>query len=41
MLRERNFKYVVVEQAGGKHPNGRMIRKIIYPEVLKGEGKVF
>jgi len=38
---ERNYKYVVIEQTGSKHPNGRMIRKISSPEVLVQEKIIF
>lgn len=41
LFEERNFKYVVVEQTGSKHPNGRMIRKITFPEVPGQEGREF
>ena len=38
LFEERNFKYVVVEQTGSKHPpNGPMIRKITLPQ----EGREF
>ena len=38
---ERNYKYVVIEQTGSKHSNGRMIRKITSPEVLVQEKIIF
>ena len=41
LFKEINFKYVVVKQTGSKHPNGRMIRKITFPEVPGQEGREF
>ncbi len=41
LFKEKNLKYVVVEQTGDKHSNGRMIRKVALSEVLGLEGKVF
>lgn len=40
LFKERNLKFVVVEQTGDMHPNGRMIRRITFPEVPP-EGRVF
>ena len=40
LFRERNFKYVVVEQTGDIHANGRMVRRIAFPEV-PAEERVF
>ena len=40
LFNAKHVKYVVVEQTGAKHPNGRMIRRITFPEVPP-EGGVF